>query len=135
MDQPANQRPGRIDPGNQLGNHLQPIVNFDGANALVQRLVHVGLVAVVEKQGQQTQRVLQGVAFAQGYTADKAFEGGHRVLGNHLRRQNACAFDRGRFVIGTITGLVLLLLVSVKEASFKVHDCPRMPCLVPVGLK
>ena len=37
---------------------LQPRVDLDGADAVVQRLVHLAEVAVVEEERQQAERVL-----------------------------------------------------------------------------
>ena len=38
--------------------YLQPRVDLDGADAVVQRLVHLAEVAVVEEERQQAERVL-----------------------------------------------------------------------------
>ena len=58
VNKPADQRPGGVDSCNELRDNLQPIVDLDGANALMQGLLHVRLVSVVEQEGQQPQRVL-----------------------------------------------------------------------------
>ena len=43
MNEPANKRPWRVDPGDELRDDLKPVVDFDYSNTLVQRFVHVGL--------------------------------------------------------------------------------------------
>jgi hypothetical protein len=42
---------------------LEPGVDIDGAESLVERLVHVRVVAVVKPQGQQAQHVLSHILY------------------------------------------------------------------------
>ena len=62
VDEPADQLPLSIDPGNQLRDDLEPRVDVDGADTFHQGFVHFGPVAVVEPQRQEPQRILQRTA-------------------------------------------------------------------------
>lgn len=48
MDQPSDGRDAVVDPGDDLGNDLEPRVDLDQAKALLQRRLDLGLGPIVE---------------------------------------------------------------------------------------
>ena len=80
VDESRDERAGRVDPGDELRDDLQPRVDLDGADAVVQRLVHLAEVAVVEEQRQQPQRVLLG-----RWQPSKNISGLSFALENHIK--------------------------------------------------
>ena len=80
VDESRDERAGRVDPGDELRDDLQPRVDLDGADAVVQRLVHLAEVAVVEEQRQQPQRVLLGGR----WQPSKKISGLSFALENHI---------------------------------------------------
>ena len=62
VDEAPDQLTLGVDTGDQLGDDLEPRVDVDGADALHERLVDFGPVAVVEPQRQEPQRILQRAA-------------------------------------------------------------------------
>lgn len=80
MNQPSDEGPGGVDPSDELRDDLQPVVDLDGPHPLVQRLVHVRLVAVVEEQRKEPQGVLQRAALRQRDGLDETFQGRNGVV-------------------------------------------------------
>ena len=77
VDEPPDQVPLGVDASNQLGNHLhnfnietqfkmwrrkksclQPVVDFNASEPLVQRVVHVSLVPIVKQECEEPQGIL-----------------------------------------------------------------------------
>ena len=124
MNQPSDEGSRGVDPGDELRDDLKPIVDLDGPHTLVQRLVHVGLVTVVEEQRQEPKGVLQRAALRQRDGLDETFQGRNGVGRYHGGTQHGLCFRLSR-------QRLLLLLLPVEETRLKVHDCPSMPPFVP----
>lgn len=54
MDQPLHQRSGCVNAGNQLRNHLQPVVDLDALDAFSHDLVDLGPLPIVKPQRQES---------------------------------------------------------------------------------
>merc|ERR1712078_267137 len=68
VDEDAHGLVASVDPGDDLGDHLEPGIDGDVAEALLQGTLHVRVAAMAEPERQEPEDVLQGQAVAAART-------------------------------------------------------------------